>query len=227
MPALDLILLIPSTVREVLVKITKFVHSCLLAETPDRAVLFDPGVYSAQALPIESLQRLDDIFITHIHPDHCDTDLIKKLIIRFPNVRITSNPEVVAHLAAQGINASIDSPAGVSFFESPHEQLHPPHPAPAEKGFHYLDMLTHPGDSHSFRETKAILALPMTAPWGSNVRAYSLALELRPQHILPIHDWHWRDEARLQTYNMFEQMLGEQGIIFHKLNTAETVEVNI
>lgn len=208
-------------------RITKFVHSCLLVETPDRVALFDPGVYSAEALRNAPIKRLDDIFITHVHADHCDPEAIKMLVEKFPQVRITSNPEVVDALKAEGITASDQPPEGVEFFESPHESIHPPSPTPQQIGIHYLGKLSAPGDSHSFNETKSILALPMTAPWGSNVRAFNLALELKPLHVLPIHDWHWREEARLQAYDLFRQRLGEQGITFHKLETGQPIDIEL
>jgi L-ascorbate metabolism protein UlaG (beta-lactamase superfamily) len=206
-------------------KITKFVHACLLVETPDRVALFDPGSMSAPNIDIDSLDRLDDIFITHIHGDHMDIPFIKKLVAKFPEVRITSTEEVVKQLADEGIKASSTPPEGVSFFDSPHESVKPLFDPPQEIGIHYLDVLSHPGDS--FSETKEILALPVSAPWGSTIKALNLALELKPKHVLPIHDWHWRDEAREQTYGMFERILGEQGITFHKLQTGQPVEIDI
>lgn len=208
-------------------KITKYIHSCLVVETPDRVAVFDPGMFSAEALPVDSLPRLDDIFITHVHPDHCDPALIKRLVDTFPGVRITSNPEVIARLADEGITATDEAPQGVSFFDSPHENVGPMYPQPKEFGFHYLDQLSHPGDSHSFKETKAILALPITAPWGATITALNLALNLAPAHVLPIHDWHWNEAARRDTYNNFERILGGQGITFHKLETGHPVEINL
>lgn len=208
-------------------QITKFVHSCLLVETTDRTALFDPGAMSREALDVSALKRLDDIFITHIHGDHCDAELIKSLVAKFPEVRITTTAETVAHLAEEGITASTDAPEGVTFFESPHESVKPLFPQPEERGIHYLDMLSDPGDSHSFTETKAVLALPVTAPWGATIRAINLALELKPRYVLPIHDWHWNDAAREQTYDKFEEVLGEQGITFFKLQTGQPVDIEI
>ena len=208
-------------------KITKFVHSCLLVETPDRVALFDPGVMSADSLDVDTISQLNDIFITHIHADHLDTELVKKLVGKFPDVRITSTAEVVAHLKEIGITASDKAPQGVNFFDSPHESVKPLFGQPQEIGVHYLDVLSDPGDSHSFHETKAILALPITAPWGGAIRALNVALELKPQHVLPVHDWHWRDEARQQMYDTFERILGEQDIAFHKLQTGVAVEINL
>lgn len=211
-------------------KITKYVHSCLVVETPDRVAIFDPGVMSAEALgvAIPGMSRLDDIFITHIHQDHGDPGLIKRLVEKFPDVRITATPETVTALAKDGIKASDQAPEGAVFFDSPHEDVKPLFGEPPQEiGIHYLDKLSNPGDSHSFTETKAILALPVQAPWGSTIRALNLALELKPKHVLPIHDWHWSDQAREQTYGMLERVLGEQGVTFHKLQTGMPVEITV
>ncbi len=207
-------------------KVTKYIHSCLLVETADRTALFDPGVYSAPAIDLSRLERLDDIFVTHAHPDHLDTAFVKQLIAKFPTVRITTTGEAAQKLAGEGVKAATTPPAGVEFFDSPHESKGPLMPVgPEEIGVHYLDKLSHPGDSHSFHETKAILALPVTAPWGSSFNAINLACELKPQYVLPIHDWHWRDEARELMYERFEQAFGEQGITFYKLQTGQPVDI--
>lgn len=211
-------------------KITKLEHSCLLVEMPEpvnRTALFDPGAMSEPYISLDSLQYLDDIFITHAHGDHCDPPLIKKLVQKFPEVRITSTREVVNKLRQEGIEqASHEPPEGIKFFDSKHEKVLPLFQPPEEVGFHYLDMLSHPGDSHSFTETMPILALPVTAPWGSMVNAVKLALELQPQYVLPIHDWHWRPEARQQMYDLMEGVFKDHGIIFMKLVNGEPVVIH-
>jgi len=209
-------------------KITKFVHSCLLVETPERVAVFDPGVYST--LSIDALDRLDDIFITHIHADHLDGDLVKDLAAKFPKVRITTTAEIAEQLQAMGVlQAGTEPPKGVSLFASPHEHIRPYFPTepPQEIGVHYLDKLSHPGDSHSFKETKAILALPVQAPWGSVVGATRLGLELKPKYIVPIHDWHWNDEARKGAYEQLEQDFAERGITFIKAVDGEPFELDV
>jgi len=211
-------------------KITKFVHSCLLVEMPapiNRTALFDPGEMST--VDVSSLEYLDDIFITHIHGDHYNPDLIKRLVAKFPDVRITTTAEIVADLAARGITASSDAPEGVTFFDSPHEKIRPYFDSepPQEIGVHYLDLLTHPGDCHSFTETKAVLALPVQGPWGSARAAAELAIKLKPKYVIPIHDWHWRDEARIGAYDKFKAALGKEGIAFIKTINGEPFVLDV
>lgn len=211
-------------------KVTKFVHACLLVEMPghvNRTILFDPGVMSAEALQAHSFAFLDDIVITHIHPDHCDIETISRLVQQFPDVHITATPETVSKLADAGIAATTEPSDDIVLFDSPHESVAPMFPLPQQIGVHYLDTLTHPGDSHSFHETKTVLALPMTGPWGSSVKALNLALELKPKYVLPIHDWHWNDQARADTYDNFEQNLAKHDIIFLKLATSKAVVLDI
>lgn len=212
-------------------KITKFVHSCLLVEMPEpinRTALFDPGTMSEEVLHIEKLQFLDDIIITHSHMDHLSVRLIKKLTAKFPNVRITSTQEVVDILSKENILATAESSSGIDFFIAPHENGLPLFDTRAENvGIHYLDILSHPGDSHNFQESRQVLALPVTAPWGSTVKAVTLALELKPKFVIPIHDWHWSEQARAMTYNLLEQTFLKHDITFIKMQTAEPIVLNI
>ncbi len=209
-------------------KVTKFTHSCLLVETESRVALFDPGVFAS--FDPESLPPLDDIFVTHSHGDHMDVDLIRRLREKFPKVRITAPADAKAQLEQAGIETvSTDAPEGVTLFTSPHEAVRPyfDEEPPQEVGYHYLELLSHPGDSHSFSETMPILALPMTAPWGYVVAATKLALELKPKHIIPIHDWHWRDEARAGMYKHLVERFAEAGITFHDAVNDQPFEINL
>ncbi|MDB5185372.1 MAG: hypothetical protein JWN38_1180 [Candidatus Saccharibacteria bacterium] len=210
-------------------KITKFKHSCLLVEMPEpvnRTALFDPGMMSESVLDIEALEFLDDIIITHSHGDHFSLELVKKLVAKFPQVRITAPDDVIAALSNENITATDEETDGIVFFDSPHEDVSPLYPQPEEIGVHYLDSLTHPGDSHSFSETKTILALPVTGPWGSVIKAVQLALTLKPAYIIPIHDWHWSEEARQSTYNELERTFQAQGITFLKPETGEPLVID-
>lgn len=198
-------------------KITKYEHSCLMVEMPapqNRTTLFDPGVMSEPYLDVDQLEYLDDIVITHAHSDHLSVSLLKQLVAKFPTIRITGPAEVVDVLEKEDITADSDPSSGIEFFTSPHENVEPLSSQPEQIGVHYLNLLSHPGDSHSFSETKAILALPITAPWGNMVTAVNLGIKLKPKYILPIHDWHLNDTARQQAYNSLVQIFEKHNITF-------------
>ena len=206
-------------------KITKLGHSCLLVEMPEpvnRTVLFDPGIFSQ--VDVDSLEYLDDIVITHEHPDHCNVELIQKLVAKFPNVRIKTPATLVPKL--EGISVTTDAVEGIELFQAPHEG-HPPLITPPENiGVHYLGKLSHPGDSHHFTETKDILALPIIAPWGSTDDAVQFALQLKPKYVLPIHDWFYREEAREMVYGWLDEAFSKNGITFLKLKNGEPIVID-
>ncbi len=209
-------------------RVTKFVHSCVLVETAQRVAIFDPGAFSVNAVDITRIERLDDILITHAHPDHMDAALIKQLTLKFPQAKITGTSEVRVALGQAGITSSDQAPEEyVKFFKAPHESVEPIFPQPEENGIHFLDVFTDPGDCHNFKDTKAVLALPISGPWGSTIKAINLALKLKPKYVIPIHDWHMKDESRLMFYDIFERVLGEQGIKFFKMETGVPVEIPV
>lgn len=209
-------------------RITKLAHSCLLVENNGVEVLFDPGVYSREAIEQANLTQLDYIVVTHLHPDHMDVETIQHLANKFPDVVILAPDDAKEELEAANVTVSdVNEFGDVSLFSSPHESLDPAGKAPDEIGVHFQDLLSVPGDSHSFSETKAILALPIQAPWGSTLNALKLALELKPKHVIPVHDWHWNDNARQQLYDMSERVLRNAGIEFHRPETGREISIEL
>jgi len=197
-------------------------------EDQGRVGLIDPGMFSLGSglLETNTLTQLDDIIITHEHPDHLHLPLLKGLVTKFPHARIFADPSTAIKLRALGYtNIQTESQPGVDLFACNHEPTEPLGPAPKNIGVHYLGRLTDPGDSHHFPTCKDILALPITAPWGTLTRAAELASELEPKYVLPIHDWHWNVAARQQTYDRCETFFNGLGIKFIKLVDGEAVEL--
>jgi L-ascorbate metabolism protein UlaG (beta-lactamase superfamily) len=62
-------------------KITHFDHACLLVETGDARLLFDPGTESSG---FEDLRDLTAILITHEHDDHVDYEKLPALLAANP-----------------------------------------------------------------------------------------------------------------------------------------------
>jgi len=215
-------------------KITKFVHSCLLLETPDKVAIIDPGQFSWQSklLDISSLKKLDYIVITHEHQDHFFMNFVQALVAQFPEVCIVSTPSVMEQLSKEGIDHFKDckSDEVVQALDWPHESMDPlmPGPSPCENiGVHFAGVLTHPGDSYKAIESKAIFAVPLAGPWGATIEGIRLAAKLKPKFVVPIHDWMWNDNWRASMYDRCEEYFETQGIKFLKLKDGEPVEISV
>lgn len=70
-------------------KIKKYPHSCILIKTQGKEILFDPGNINLKNEYIEEWKKVDAIFATHRHGDHCYAEVIKDL-----NVPVYSTNEV-------------------------------------------------------------------------------------------------------------------------------------
>ena len=187
-------------------------------EDQGKVVLIDPGIYSynEKALNISLLTQLDFIAITHEHSDHMHIPFIKDLLIKFPNARIIANNPVVNILAKENISAVTEGNDYIKLEKAPHEKMFMG-PSPENNLITCFGKISHPGDSLTFKTNSEILALPITAPWGSTTWAVEKALELKPKVIIPIHDWHWKDEVRKGMYDRLEKYFKNNGIIFKKL----------
>lgn len=207
-------------------RITKYVHSCLLIEEAGKTILIDPGIftYEEHALAITTIQKLDYLLITHEHPDHMHMPFIKELISRFPSVMIITNPAIVSLLQKENIHAETVGDELIHITEAPHERVFDKE-TPQNVLFTIAERITIPGDSLSFPQTKEILALPLMGPSWMITQAVEKALALKPSYIIPIHDWHWKDEARKVFYQRLDAFFTKQNILFKSIETGEQVEI--
>lgn len=205
-------------------KITKYNHSCLLIEDQGKVILIDPGNYSAPIFPLNELKQLDYILITHQHQDHFDMEFVKKLVAKFPDVKIITTNAIVEQLRNDGITATTEGDETVQVTPVPHEKVWA---APMGENIMVtvFGRLAHPGDSHTFTTDAEILALPVAAPWGSTTTAVELAEKLHPKVIIPIHDYMLKDESRKMTYQWIAGYLQSKGIDFKQIESGQEVEI--
>lgn len=210
-------------------RLTKFVHSCLLAETADAAILFDPGQFSWESglVDMQELPTLDTVVITHEHADHFSQDFVRAILKKFPETSFITTESIAKTLQEMGVkHVSTESRENISIFsKKTHASLEPLGVAPQNIAVHFADTLTVGGDRHDLEESKQVLALPVTAPWGSMMAAASMALRLRPKTIIPIHDWHWNDKARKIAYDTLQTFFDRSGIRFVTVTDGEPVDV--
>ena len=206
--------------------ITKFLHSCLLIENQGKTALIDPGnfTYEANALDLTTLPNLDYLLFTHEHPDHFYLPFVKEIVQKFPEAHIITNPSIVSILEKENIKATSEGNNDIKLDVVTHEKLWDKIPPP-NAIFTIFNRLTHPGDAMSFTSSADILALPLQAPWGSTNQSVMKALAAQPKVIIPIHDWHWKDEFRTAMYDRLETFFNTQGISFKGLETGQTVTI--
>lgn len=210
-------------------KITKYVHACLLVETENQTILVDPGQFSWESgfFELEDLEKLDTVVITHEHFDHFHQPFIEAVLHKFPEVKIVSTPTVVKKLRELGAtHASSESAPEVEVFSvNQHASLEPIGVAPENIAVHVADTLTIGGDRHDLEESRNVLALTVTAPWGSMINAAGMAQRLKPKKIIPVHDWHWNEQAREGAYSTLEGFFANQNIEFIKVRDGQAIEV--
>lgn len=64
------------------------------------------------------------------------------------------------------------------------------------------------------------LALPVMAPFLTEIEALAFAGALAPKHVLPVHDGYARDDFLSQRYDTFAPRMQHSGITFHRLETV-------
>lgn len=210
-------------------KVTKFVHSCLLVETSEINVLIDPGNFTwhSHLLQVNDLPSLNYIVITHEHPDHYDENGLQKLSHRFPHAQIITNNSLAVKVKELGLPNPIHagSEDNLVVFEAKHEPLPLDMPNVINIGVHVADRLTHTGDSYDLEHCREILALPISGPFASYKQALDVVVKLKPRVVLPLHDWEWHKAARENRYSRAEELLKKYDIEFIELENAEPVEL--
>lgn len=209
-------------------KITKFVHSCVLVEDDDKAVLFDPGIFSwnSGVVDIDELPTLESLVITHMHPDHMGEPFVKGLLRKQPDLLCIAPDDAHDQLKQWGAKRVQSSGTELCKIEvSEHAPVEPFGVQVKNLQAHWGDLVTHPGDTHELSNTCQVLLLPVQAPWGTTIRAIELADKLRPKYVVPIHDWMWNDQWRQMCYDRFEQIFHDMGIGFLRPTDGEPIEL--
>ena len=211
-------------------RIQKFLHSCLLIEKGSDRILFDPGKFSfvEHGARAADFTRLNAVIITHSHPDHMDDDALKLIIEKNPGAVLYGNSGIAAALQPKGLKVELFEEGTkqigefkIDAYEARHEKIVaakiPPNTA------YILDStLLNPGDSYAYsldslRGKFDVLALPVMAPWCSEMDAAGFAARMNAKRVLPIHDGYVKDFFLRMRYDNWETHFGAQGVKFDRL----------
>jgi L-ascorbate metabolism protein UlaG (beta-lactamase superfamily) len=211
-----------------IMKIKKYLHSCLLFEQDGYRLLFDPGMFSFAEGRVTAKMFADvqSIVFTHIHPDHFDLEILKS-ILALSNAAVYTNRHVGEALENAGIVYTLIE-NGVHtigpFKLRPIPITHEPlldNPIPQMTGFVINDKVLHPVDTLgdelvAFKGIELLLLVTM-APFANELKIAAFADKMQPKQILPVHDGYARDFFIKQRYANYKKHFEKQGIKFHEV----------
>lgn len=177
--------------------IQRLTDSCLLVTTDSHATLFDPGFHTYQSgvIDLDTVGDVSRVLITHEHGDHVNPDFVRWLLDRGSDVTVYSNEAVRGILEKHDIEVHTETPDDVSIEDVTHGRL-PNGATPPNRSFTVSEVITHPGDSREPTRSARVLALPLIVPWDSATGAVDFARRLRPERVVPIHDFYLSEMGR-------------------------------
>lgn len=218
-------------------KISKYLHSCLVFELDGYKLLFDPGMFSfAEGLvKPDMFADVNGIIITHVHPDHLDIDILKA-IVAVSGAIVYTNAQVVGVLAKAGIAHTvwedeiyILGPFKLQAITVKHELILD-NPLPQMTGFIINDKVLHPVDSMEeallqYQGIELLLMVTM-APFTNELRITDFADGLQPKQILPVHDGYAKNFFIEQRYGAYQKHFEKRGIKFHPVyKVGDSIEL--
>jgi len=218
-------------------KITKYLHSCLVFELDGYKLLFDPGKFSfadGEVTP-QMFRDVNTIVITHIHPDHFDIEILKS-ILELSGASVITNSQLAQELDKAGIGYTIledeikhVGPFKLEAFPVTHEPIMD-NPLPQMTGFLINDKVLHPVDSMedkllNYKGIELLLMVTM-APFANEIRISGFADKLQPKQILPVHDGYAKEFFIKQRYAAYVKHFEKQGIKFHEIyKVGDSIEL--
>ena len=174
-------------------RVTKYEHAALRLEVAGKALLIDPGAFTS---PLDDLQNVVGVVITHEHPDHWTADHLDRILRAVPGVPVYA-PEGVAKAAAgfditvvhPGDTVALD-PFSLEFFGGTHEVIHSSIPTVDNVWVLVNGDFYYPGDSYALPKGHdvALLAAPLGAPWLKVGDAMDFVLAVKPRRAFGTHD---------------------------------------
>jgi len=204
-------------------KITKYLHSCLVFEKDNFKLLVDPGIYSfiEGFITADEFNDVDAVIITHIHADHLDKENLAK-IIELSNAKVYTVKQVSDELKKAGIDTepipTVIGPFQLELIPVMHEGLLD-NPLPEMVAMVIDGKVLHPVDSFDDKLLSytgiELLILPVMAPFTTELIVAAFADKIKPRQVLPVHDGFAKPFFLKQRYENYNRHFEKLGVVFH------------
>jgi L-ascorbate metabolism protein UlaG (beta-lactamase superfamily) len=218
-------------------RVYKYIHSCLLVEEGGEKILFDPGIFSfieGKVHP-ETFKDVSTVILTHQHPDHVDISALKRILAQ-SRASVVTNTEGKTALAKENIAVSVLEEGilqtqnyTIRALPVEHEKILSA-TLPQNTAYVINDTFLNPGDSFASLlfalKGIRVLALPIMAPWNTELAVARFAEAMAPQLVIPVHDGYAKEFFLQQRYQNYEQHFSTKGITFQRMSdTGDFVDI--
>lgn len=172
--------------------IAKFQHACFSVTHHNETIIVDPGNFTTD---LEIPDTVIGVIITHIHPDHCDESLIRRILNKNPNAVVISQAQVFEHFTfahtktvKHGDSLTLGS-FTLDFVGEQHAKIHSSIKIISNIGVIINKQVYYPGDSFTLPDHPiSTLLLPIAAPWLKMSETIDFMLACSPSVAIPTHD---------------------------------------
>lgn len=173
-------------------KITKLGHACLDISEGQSRLIVDPGIWTE---PLADYSGVTALVITHVHPDHFDSEKVSALIAANPDLqlfvtrqiaeKITDVTVTVPELGKQYVVGDFT----LEFFGELHAKIMDNYPQDQNHGVLVNGELYYPGDSFTLcPKPHNIVALPVSAPWLKFSEVVDFLTQDTATQVFPTHN---------------------------------------
>ena len=209
--------------------ITKHGHACLELEDGQQRIVIDPGAYTA---PMNGLQNVLAVVITHAHDDHCYEEQLDRILADNPAALIFGTDEVCQRLAAYKATPvhhgdyHVVGPFTLEFFGDLHQEIHRSIPLLQNCGVMVNDKLYYPGDSYTKPDRPvALLACPASAPWLKIGDVMDYVAEVKPARSFATHNILLSEQGHALNNGRIKLVTEQYGGTFEYLLDGQSTQV--
>jgi L-ascorbate metabolism protein UlaG (beta-lactamase superfamily) len=211
-------------------RVTKHEHAALTIRDSGRTLIIDPGSFTS---PLDDLDEVVGIVITHEHADHWTPDHLDRLLKYAPGTPIYGPAGVAA--AAAGYEITVVNPGDtltlepftLKFFGGKHAVIHESIPVVDNVGVLVNGEFYYPGDSYTVPKGADVklLAAPVGAPWLKIGEAMDFVLSVKPQQTFATHDMTLSVVGRTMGRARLQWATEQNGGEFVALEPDESIDI--